>query len=72
MLPRPTCIDCRHLDWEHYYATRSFRCKAYPNEIPDIIKQGVHKHQTPYPGDHGVLFEQREGEIPTPPENFRG
>lgn len=71
MLPRPTCMDCRHADWEHFYATRKLRCKAYPERVPDMIKLGVHDHRTPYPGDHGVLFEPREGELPMPPENFR-
>jgi hypothetical protein len=49
----PTCNLCRHrtLDTSH-------TCAAFPDGIPRQIWNGQHDHTTPFPGDHGILFER--------------
>lgn len=32
-------------------------CKAFPNDIPDILFSGINKHRKPFPGDNGIQFE---------------
>ena len=45
------CLHCRHYDDENL-----FRCTAFPDEIPGEIWYGTHTE--PYPGDHGIVFEE--------------
>ena len=35
-----------------------WRCKAFPDGIPQIISHSHKIHNKPYAGDHGILFEQ--------------
>jgi hypothetical protein len=49
------CNDCVHL--KRGTAT----CDAFPDRIPDDILLGRHDHTEPYPGDHGIRFEPKEG-----------
>ena len=32
-------------------------CDAFPARIPNAILDGEHDHKTPFPGDHGLLYE---------------
>lgn len=51
----PVCFDCIHFEG---MVEGKPRCKAFPEGIPrDLMKQDA-KHDEPYPGDHGVHFEQ--------------
>ncbi len=54
----PICFDCVHF---HGMVQRKPRCDAFPDGIPrEIILSSEQKHDTPYPGDHGIQFEQYE------------
>jgi len=39
--------------------TDQLRCRAFPNGIPSSIIDGLIDHTKPYPGDNGVIFEQK-------------
>lgn len=48
------CRACVHL-------RPGWKCDAFPQAIPlEIVMFGA-DHRKPYPGDHGVRFEQRPG-----------
>ena len=54
----PVCFECAHFDG---MVKGKPRCKAFPEGIPrEIIQSCTFKHDEPYPGDHGVRFEQYE------------
>ena len=49
----PSCFFCSHF-------IRDFKCKAYPDGIPEEILSGEHDHKNPYKGDNGIQFEPIE------------
>ncbi len=49
------CYFCKH-------ATNHRVCKAFAR-IPDDIWYGKVEHTKPYPGDNGILFEEREKKV---------
>lgn len=54
----PICTYCAH-------ALRQGRkCSAFDDLIPLEIWTGEHTHRTPYPGDHGIVFEWAPDVVP--------
>ncbi|NCC86047.1 MAG: hypothetical protein EOM03_18400 [Clostridia bacterium] len=54
MLIIPQCVRCVHFAAKG----KGMRCRAFPGGIPrDILMRKV-LHDTPYPGDNGILFEE--------------
>ncbi|MDK2892843.1 hypothetical protein [Methanohalophilus sp.] len=53
----PLCDTCKHLNrgilgW--------WKCKAYPDGIPEKIFWGDVDHHKPYKGDNGIQYEPME------------
>ncbi len=48
------CLICKHY-------TGKFKCKAFPNGIPDKIIIGKSEHEKPLPEQtNDIVFEQKE------------
>lgn len=58
MRGKPICHFCRHFDAAHYDQTLGYRCRAFPQVIPESIQNSRYDHQKPYPGDQGIQFIQ--------------
>ena len=64
VLYSPTCIWCIHFDISTSGPDdANRRCDAF-DLIPFEIWNGMNNHHSPYPGDHGILFEDSRGEFP--------
>lgn len=48
-IKEPLCFSCAHL-------TVYPECKAFPDGIPEDIRNGTHPHIDPYEGDNGITF----------------
>lgn len=53
-LTSATCRHCRHLDLPSQRT-----CAAFPNGIPDELWWAYRGHRDPFPGDHGIQYEER-------------
>lgn len=62
--PHP-CSNC-----VHFYCPRRamYLCIAFPFGIPEDILRYRVKHDKPYPGDGGIIFEQKPAPPPLTPE----
>ncbi len=52
------CSYCRHVTVDDRHRAS---CPAFGGEIPEAILMNEVDHRDPYPGDHGIRFEPREG-----------
>jgi len=52
--PVSMCLVCK-------FYRKAQRCEAFPSRIPQAILIGKVDHRKPYPGDHGITFQLKEG-----------
>ena len=45
------CRDCKNYMWRT-------TCLAYPDGIPDELFSGLIRHDKPFEGDNGIVFEE--------------
>lgn len=58
--PPSWCDKCKHFDQESLVFCAAFPCVKGGRMIPRQFNfQGI-KHDKPYPGDHGIMFEPIE------------
>jgi len=60
----PDCYVCAHFRGpDEIDGKRGVFCEAFPDGdgIPDEIYKGGAPHDTPYPGDGGIVFAPKEG-----------
>lgn len=58
-MEKSVCERCKH------YAGGA-KCKAFPDGIPRQLLEEHPPHTKPFPGDHGIYFELKEGEVKKP------
>lgn len=54
----PVCNLCKHFSIRGSIDSGVPVCNAFPDGIPAEIWQGDNNHTKPYPGDHGIQFDQ--------------
>lgn len=47
------CATCAHYIVDD---KNPLTCRAYPDEIPEVILRGEVDHKEPHPGDHGIQY----------------
>lgn len=57
----PLCLACQHYWREESKRSGRKVCAAFPDGIPEEIWERIVDHKQPYPGDHGIQYELREG-----------
>lgn len=55
MIQTAQCLMCSH--YRHDSKVRSGSCEAYPQGIPREIYSNKARHDIPYPGDNGIMFD---------------
>lgn len=64
MLAKPNCSkrNCKHFlgvkNDTNEECNDVVVCTAFPDRIPEEIAYGDNQHTSPFPGDHGIQFEQ--------------
>lgn len=59
-LEAPQCNTCANLIRE--WGT-DFRCKAFPQGVPEELYTSCVSHTEPYPGDNGIQYEKYTGNL---------
>lgn len=71
--PAPVCFKCKHFRPEEAFFDKEALeeysyCAAFPDGkgIPFEILVGGNSHEDPFPGDHGIQFEKKQGKNELP------
>lgn len=56
MLKYSQCAACAHYRWGS--SSVGGQCAAFPDGIPEEIYRNRVRHDRPYPGDNGIMFEK--------------
>lgn len=54
------CNSCKNILENDDPESKLYRCKAFPEEIPDEIVKNKISHDFPYHGDNGYRYERDE------------
>ena len=72
--PPLQCASCLHFGGEYVggipgvHDSGELKCDAFPGGIPDAIQSGAFDHVRPFPGDHGIRYEDYRPESRSHPE----
>lgn len=55
MIQTAQCLGCAH--YRRGSKVRGGSCEAYPQGIPHEIYSNKVRHDAPYPGDNGIMFD---------------
>jgi hypothetical protein len=61
----PICYNCIHA--KPAGGRVPAFCDAFPDGIPTDILNNEADHRKPFPGDHGILFDAIDADLPFPP-----
>tara|TARA_B110000444_G_scaffold258104_1_gene298107 strand:+ start:1820 stop:2068 length:249 start_codon:yes stop_codon:yes gene_type:complete len=56
----PICLNCKWFDIWNFEPGNAFKCKAYPNGIPDLIISSEVNHKRPYTNDKNIQYEKTQ------------
>lgn len=56
----PICVNCTQ--WIESKDEYGFKCKAFPDGIPDEIIESKFDHREPHDGDNGIQFTPKDEE----------
>ena len=60
MQEAPICFSCAHLFDDSLGGKGNFKCKAFPDGVPESIRSMEIDHDKPVDGDNGIQFEKWE------------
>lgn len=53
----PICFSCAHFKG---LIQGKMRCQAFPEGIPQELTAKGARHDTQFPGDHGILYQEQK------------
>ena len=56
----PICLNCKWFDIWNFEPNNAFKCKAYPDGIPQVIQTSEINHKRPYDNDKGIQYEKTQ------------
>ena len=60
MQKAPICMSCAHLDDNSLNEKDNWKCKAFPDGVPESITSMKITHDKPVKGDNGIQYKKWE------------